>query len=498
MKIVILARVSTEEQLGALAAQTTRLLDYVTDKGFEKKDQILFEFDESAYKTSRDKFEEVMDILRSSKEPIAICCDKVDRLIRNFTRELVDLEELRMSGILYMHFPADNIIIHKDSPASDCFRFTIAVSLAKYYSDSIRDNVKRKFEYKLRKGEIIGPAPYGYKNVDLSEDKKWVDIDPFPAKVVSSVYEWYAKGTYSMMELRSKVKDVYGVLLPNSKIDAMLKNPFYYGDMLVKGKLYPHCYETIIEKATFDKVQEIKKSHHKKKFKYAGLPYLYRGMLRCADCGCTITPERTKGHVYYHCTQHLGKHNAAYLREEELTRQFTQVFLDMTVPEQILEKMTSVLNTAHKNKAEMQKTLRSNFEAEYKKYQIRIEKMYEDQLDGRITIDMYDKKYKEYREQQEQIKQKISGLEVADDKYYITVTYLVKLINKAPELFARSEQQQNRQILQLVFQNLVLDGKNIRFNLKAPFDVIARCSDQLLWLRVVMDVRKKIVFELIN
>ena len=36
--------------------------------------------------------------------------------------------------------------------------------------------------------------------------------------------------------------------------------------------------------------------------------------------GSAITPEKHKGHVYYHCTQYNGKHGAKWLREEEITR----------------------------------------------------------------------------------------------------------------------------------------------------------------------------------
>lgn len=42
-----------------------------------------------------------------------------------------------------------------------------------------------------------------------------------------------------------------------------------------------------------------------------------RGLLRCG--GLRITPEKHKGYVYYHCTQYNGKHEAKWLREEEIT-----------------------------------------------------------------------------------------------------------------------------------------------------------------------------------
>jgi len=64
--------------------------------------------------------------------------------------------------------------------------------------------------------------------------------------------------------------------------------------MEVKGKLYPHKYPPIISKDLFNQVQKVKTGFNKKRFKYAGIPFMYRGLLRCAHCGLAITPERHK------------------------------------------------------------------------------------------------------------------------------------------------------------------------------------------------------------
>lgn len=131
MKAVILARVSTDEQKegSSLPAQQDRLESYVA-----KNDKLVldkkFIFDESAYKEHRKEFDKIIQYILAQKETVALCCDKVDRLSRDFLIGLPDLERLRRDGKIELHFPSDNLVLHQNSPATDLFHFNIAVSLA--------------------------------------------------------------------------------------------------------------------------------------------------------------------------------------------------------------------------------------------------------------------------------------------------------------------------------------------------------------------------------
>ena len=87
--------------------------------------------------------------------------------------------------------------------------------------------------------------------------------------------------------------------------------------MSPNNKEYPHKYPPLISATLFEQVQQVKKNFNKQPIKYAGKPYIYRGLIRCDDCDLAITPEKHKGYVYYHCTQYNGKHGAEWLREEE-------------------------------------------------------------------------------------------------------------------------------------------------------------------------------------
>jgi len=193
MKATIIARVSKDEQKeNSPEAQRARLLAYIKRSNKLILDRE-FNFEESAHRAKdRKKFNnEVIPYLKSQKETIAVCCDKVDRLSRDFLVGLPALEELRREGKIEIHCPSDNLIIHKNSPATDLFHYNIALALAQYYSDSTSDNVKRAFERKIARGVYPNHVPLGYLNTpelekghrEVHDDKerwhlcrKWWDL----------------------------------------------------------------------------------------------------------------------------------------------------------------------------------------------------------------------------------------------------------------------------------------------------------------------------------
>ena len=126
MKAFLIARVSTEDQIDALPAQVHRLLDYAKRRAYEPD---LIEFQESAYKGERDEFKAIISRIQASGEPVAVVFDKIDRYTRDSSAEEVRiLQGLYRSGAIELHFPSDNLVIHKDSPATDIMRLGLGSS----------------------------------------------------------------------------------------------------------------------------------------------------------------------------------------------------------------------------------------------------------------------------------------------------------------------------------------------------------------------------------
>lgn len=210
---------------------------------------------------------------------------------------------MKKHSMINLHFVSDGQVINSRISAVEKFQFSISLGLAKYYSDATSDNVKRAFEQKIRKGEWLAKAPFGYKNITQPDGSSAIIIDEYAAGIIRKIFKLYATGAYSLEYVCKKLKEEHNLNSPKGYLGKVLNNPFYYDVMIVKGQEYPHRYPPIITQTLFEQVQQVKAGFTKKPARYGGLPFVYRGLIRCAHCGLAITAERQKGIAYYHCTQ---------------------------------------------------------------------------------------------------------------------------------------------------------------------------------------------------
>ena len=475
MKALLLARVSTkdQEENNSIPAQLRRLTDYAMRHGFDDTES--HQLVESSTKATRKEFAKIIDSIRGSDETVALITDTVDRLQRSF-RESVMLDELRNDGKIELHFIRENLVINKDSNSADILRWDMGVMFAKSFVTQLSDNVKRGQGQKLLNGEWGSKAPFGYKNIPGD-----IVIDEERAPIVCDIFAWYGTDAYSMLEIRKRIMAEHGLRLMKSQIAAILERKFYYGIMSVNGTDYRHRCPTIISKDTYNLAQEIKLGRHKKTFKYAGLPFYYRGLITCGECGMMVTAERSKGHVYYHCTQYKGKHNAPYIREEELTRQFQEAFRAIQPTREQYAEVMAALKASHGDKAKYRAEHETALRAQATKLEKRQERLFETYLDGDIDKQQYEAKRNEIKDDAADIEAKLNTLSGAEDEFYATVESLMDLARNAPVTFASSKIEARRELIVLVLSNLVLEGKQLRWKYKKPFDSMASCANNRSW-----------------
>lgn len=161
---VLWIRVSSREQKEgySLDAQEDRVKNYCIRKGLTVIKQ--FTIVESSTRGERKEFYNMINFIKKYKDPIALVCDKVDRLQRSF-KEYNVLNELIEKEKMVIHFQTEQAIMAKNAKAHDKMMWNFRVTVAQSQTDTMSDNVIRSFEKMRKEGKWAHHAPVGYKNV---------------------------------------------------------------------------------------------------------------------------------------------------------------------------------------------------------------------------------------------------------------------------------------------------------------------------------------------
>ncbi len=494
MKAIILARVSTREQMeegSSLPSQVRRMREYCNHRKLPVYQE--FEITESSSKDSRKEFSKIIEIIGKSKEPIALITDTIDRLQRSF-RESVILDDFRKQEKLTLHFLRENLILNKDSNSADLLRWDMGVMFARSYVLQLGDNVKRSLKEKVANGELPGRAHVGYKNITLDDGRKDIIPDPERSHLIVKAFELYATGKYSAKTLAKEMKSLglknypSGKHLSPSQMHKIIKNPFYYGEMLYVGKIYKHRYTPLITKDLFDRVQAVITGYKKQNYKRTNKPYVFRGIVQCAECGCSISPEIKKGkYVYYHCTNYHGNcQNVTWIREEKLLDQVKDQFKAMALTDDQADVLKEELRKIHESEQAFFEQNRRSLNLKLEKIRNRYKVMYDDRLDGLISTDEYTTRFEEYKAQEEEITALLTDHGKANQNFYITANSIIDLSQRAWEILEVAEPEEKTQLVKFVLQNFSLQGKKLLFEPKIPFSGIilaTECSNSKSWLR---------------
>ncbi len=491
MKAIILARVSTDEQKEAgnsLPAQQARLRSYI-----EKTPRLIrdkeFIFDESAYKEHRKEFDKVIEYILTQKEVVALCCDKVDRLSRDFLVGLPILEKLRREGKIELHFPSDNLVLTQNSPATDLFHFNIAVSLAQYYSNAISDNVKRTFEKMRREGVWLGKARIGYKHSTDVNGKNTIIPNPECQHIIVRLFELYATGNYSLETTRLEAIKMglrgsrSGLEPSRSCIENILKDTFYYGIASSKKYgLYPHKYDHLISKELFDKCKEVRERKTTNRPKFLSKDFIFKGLLTCKDCGCSITHELKvkksgKRFIYYSCTNSKRNCKRLYIPEKTLLEPVYGVLerfkhIRKEDQEYLVEKLRQTTET----EVVFHKAQVTRIRNEYERLKQKDDNLLEAYLDKSITKDVYDKKHQEYHDKLQLLNIELEEHTKADYDYQTTVATVFSVARRAKEIFESSEVNEKRAFLNYLLQNPTVKANKLEFTLRTPFNLVLELS----------------------
>ncbi|HEV3245052.1 MAG TPA: recombinase family protein [Candidatus Paceibacterota bacterium] len=296
------------------------------------------------YRVMRPKFLKLVELLSQQKIKgvIFLCWDRASRNPQDdaIIQKLGKLGcDIRFCEVTY------------DKTSSGYLHMGVDGMFASHYSRVIGEKVRNAYAKLRAEGKCLYFVPIGY--LDRGSSNK--PFDPERAPVVKRVFELYATGEWSFVQLAKwareqgltnrpvRHKRTQEEMLNNvdpstfpkiahpvthKTIESMLRNPFYIG-LIRAGKEFRKstAHQPLIDTALFNKVQQMLKKRTQS-VHYIDKPFFtYRKLVRCG-CTRTYTPYEQKGLMYYRSNCKDGCTNSiANLSEAEITG-FIQDALD--------------------------------------------------------------------------------------------------------------------------------------------------------------------------
>lgn len=467
-KTIILARVSSKEQEEtgySIPAQIKFLQNYCTQHNMYIAKTFSFAESASASK-HRDEFVSMLEYVNTHKIT-HIVIEKVDRLTRNLKDAVIINDWLEENEDRKVHFVKDSLVIHKFSRSQEKLNWDIRLVFAKNYIDNLKEEVLKGMKEKLEQGWMPASPPPGYITTGNSGHKTHV-VDKPSSVLVKKMFEMYSFEDYSVTSITIKMAEIGLVNKRNkpysrSQIHNLLSNPFYIGINRWGGKEYTGKQDVFIDSATFQAVQE--KLNRKGSSKYRKHNPLFKGMMICANCGCRITWEIQKGHWYGHCTGYKGCIDRRFVRQENIESEITNQFLSFKSPTNgLVECIEQSYNMSRKTHIELSATKNLKLNERVKKLNRRLDILYEDRLDERITVERYDNSIKSIKQEIEEAQKLI---EISDDDTTLDsrVLKLFNISQNLPTIYQRKSDDEKRKIISLFFSNLKLNRDILDYEL---------------------------------
>ena len=258
-----------------------------------------------------------------------------------------------------------------DSPTG-LLLYTIMTGVNAHRSRMDGEKVKGGLARKHATGGSMGPARIGYLNDhEMIEGRRVASIstDPDRVDLVRLGFELAATGAHTLTtvtemleELGLRTRGTYkrpSKSMSRSMVHRMLRDDYYIGIVTLKGVKRPGRHEPIVDRPTFERVQEALSARRATGDRSHKHSHHLIGSLHCGVCRMRFGFNRTRGngglYEYFACLSRVSKrgrcsapHFRAHAIEHEVERKY-KTFL-LTPAEQAVIRET-VIERAHASTA---------------------------------------------------------------------------------------------------------------------------------------------------
>jgi site-specific DNA recombinase len=207
--------------------------------------------------------------------------------------------------------------------------------------------------------------------------------------------------------------------------------------------------------------------------------YAFSRLITCGHCGGLLVAEKKKRkYVYYHCTRYKGKCPEPYVREEILTKKFDEVVKRINLDKTTKKIMVDALRQSHEDTKAYHEANLDRLQKDYDRLQNRIDRAYEDKLDGKITSDFFERKSAEWNSEQTRLLRRIEEHQQAKKNYLEEGIILLELASEAYQLYMKRTPAKKRQFLDFLLSNSIWKDGELKVTYRKPFDILEEMTTE--------------------
>ena len=479
-----------EEKVASVESQIKEMIDIAKDLNL-KIVEIFQETKSAKEPYVRPEFERMIKQIKEGKAN-GIICWKIDRLARNPVDEGT-VKYLLQKGIIKNikasdrdWYPDDNVLLA-----------SVEFGVATQYSRDLSKHIKRGMRARLESGVRPSIAPLGYKNSKYHEKGKeeiLVDEERFP--LVRKLFDLMLTSAYTVPMLLKESKKI-GLTRrytknPNkpiceSNLYRILTNPFYYGEFEFpekSGNWYWGSHKPMITKEEYDRIQFLLSNKGGPRPRNHLFPY--SGLIKCAECGATVTVEEkwkrqkngnTHHYTYYHCTKKIKRDcTQKAVREEEIEKQILEILKEIEIPQLFRIWAVESLKEIHQKEKQDRDGVLTIKRKEYDRLNEKLESLLDLRLANELSPEEYQNKKSSLERQKQTLKNTLDDIDSKIDTWLKEIEESFDFAEKARTEFEKGSFDKKRMTLATLGYNRTLKDRKLNMDFTKPLEIIKKSA----------------------
>ncbi|KKT45300.1 MAG: Recombinase, partial [candidate division WWE3 bacterium GW2011_GWA2_44_16] len=177
------------------------------------------------------------------------------------------------------------------------------------------------------------------------------------------------------------------------------------------------------------------------------------------------------------CTQET------WVKEPETEEQLLDGFDSLRIKNQrVTEWLKKALKESHQDEVQYHNSTVGELETRYQAVVKRMDKPYDDKLDEKITQEFYNRKFKQYSNEKDELTETIKRHSTASTGYLNLGINLYELSQRARDIYLTAKSKdmldEQRALIRLVFAKLTLNEGKLSWEYSKAFRILSEAVDQ--------------------